>query len=63
MQIGRLDHVNVVTSRLEMLAWYEAILDLRSVHRSDFTFWRRMALRGHERNSILAAITSPCGNR
>lgn len=39
MQIGRLDHVNIVTSRLEeMVAWYEAVLGLRSGPRPDFPF-------------------------
>ncbi|MEM9707512.1 MAG: VOC family protein [Pseudomonadota bacterium] len=39
MTIQRLDHVNVVTANLEeMVAWYEAILGLRSGSRPDFPF-------------------------
>jgi len=39
MPIRRLDHVNVVTANLdEMVAWYEAILGLRSGYRPDFPF-------------------------
>ncbi|MEM6480647.1 MAG: VOC family protein [Pseudomonadota bacterium] len=39
MPIRRLDHVNVVTAKLdEMVAWYEAILGLRSGSRPDFSF-------------------------
>lgn len=39
MPVQRLDHVNVVTANLEdMVAWYEAVLGLRSGHRPDFPF-------------------------
>ncbi|KIN75660.1 VOC family protein [Sulfitobacter mediterraneus] len=39
MPIRRLDHVNVVTANLEeMVAWYEAVLGLRSGPRPDFPF-------------------------
>lgn len=39
MPIRHLDHVSVVTGNLdEMVAWYEAIVGLRSGPRPDFTF-------------------------
>ena len=39
MPLERLDHVNVVTGNLdEMVAWYEAVLGLRSGPRPDFPF-------------------------
>ncbi|MEM1078113.1 MAG: VOC family protein [Pseudomonadota bacterium] len=39
MPIQRLDHVNVVTAELaDMVAWYEAVLGLRSGPRPDFPF-------------------------
>ena len=39
MPIQHLDHVNVVTAKLEeMVAWYEAVLGLREGPRPDFPF-------------------------
>ncbi|MEM8973655.1 MAG: VOC family protein [Pseudomonadota bacterium] len=39
MAIRQLDHVNVVTANLDgMVAWYEAVLGLRSGPRPDFPF-------------------------
>lgn len=39
MTVQRLDHVNVVTAQLEeMVAWYTAMLGLRSGPRPDFPF-------------------------
>jgi catechol 2,3-dioxygenase-like lactoylglutathione lyase family enzyme len=39
MPLWQLDHVNVVTAnREEMVAWYEAVLGLRSGPRPDFPF-------------------------
>ena len=39
MPIRRLDHVNLVTAKLdEMVAWYEAVLGLHSGPRPDFPF-------------------------
>lgn len=39
MLIGRLDHVNLRTTRLdEMVAWYEAVIGLRSGDRPNFGF-------------------------
>jgi len=39
MPIQHLDHVNVVTAKLEeMVAWYEAIIGLQSGPRPDFPF-------------------------
>jgi catechol 2,3-dioxygenase-like lactoylglutathione lyase family enzyme len=39
MPIGRLDHVNLRTHRLEeMVAWYERVLDMPSGPRPDFPF-------------------------
>ena len=39
MPIRHLDHVNVVTAKLdEMVAWYESVLGLRAGPRPDFPF-------------------------
>lgn len=39
MRIERLDHVNIVTTRLpDMVAWYEEVLGLKSGARPDFPF-------------------------
>lgn len=39
MRLGKLDHVNIRTSRLdEMVAWYEGVLGMESGPRPDFPF-------------------------
>ena len=39
MPIRHLDHVNIVTSKLdEMVAWYQTVLGLRSGPRPEFPF-------------------------
>ncbi len=63
MEIGRLDHVNVRTSRLdEMVQWYEEYLGLKNGPRPDFEFGGAWLYSGEYPTVHLVEVDNECAS-
>ncbi|MEM8731732.1 MAG: VOC family protein [Pseudomonadota bacterium] len=63
MEIKRLDHVNVRTSRLaEMIEWYETYIGLKSGPRPDFGFGGAWLYNGDHPMVHLVEVDSECAS-
>ncbi|MEM9250178.1 MAG: VOC family protein [Pseudomonadota bacterium] len=63
MEIQRLDHVNVRTSRLEeMVRWYEAYLGLTNGPRPDFGFGGAWLYKGDHPMIHLVEVAQDCAS-
>ena len=62
MQLGKLDHVNIRTTRLEALVdWYTKVLGMRAGPRPDFPFPGAWLYVGDTAAVHLVAIDGPAG--
>jgi catechol 2,3-dioxygenase-like lactoylglutathione lyase family enzyme len=64
MQIGKLDHVNVRTTKVaEMAAWYDRVLGMRSGKRPPFPFPGAWLYSGDHAAVHLVGVTEEPANR
>ncbi len=62
MQIGKLDHVNLRTTQLEILIdWYTRVLGMRAGERPDFPFPGAWMYAGEAAAVHIVGIDSPAG--
>ncbi|WP_298922342.1 VOC family protein [uncultured Roseobacter sp.] len=63
MEIRRLDHVNIRTSKLdEMIAWYEKYLGLRNGHRPEFGVGGAWLYKGDHAMVHLVEVDKECAS-